>query len=269
MLNDRPLTWNFSVIGDLEVAQVEPLADTAEVLTDTHRISVRFNHPVVALTTIDAQATLPQPLVITPALAGEGRWLDTSTYVFTPKDGLAPSTSYSVRVAAGLQDQTGGALRQEYVWRFSTITPNVIASLPSDGARYAGPSGPIQLVFNQPMDLTSLRSAVTLRRDGANVPGTLTARCKLDAGARPGAGRGRYLDIRRAGQRLCGDVYARCAAGARRRLHAGGGPGRARSHRQRHAGSRLQHDFPGRAAAEFWTAPSRRMARRRPRPTAA
>ena len=174
LLNDRPLTWNFNVIGDLEVAQIEPLADTAEVLTDTHRISVRFNHPVVALTTIDAQATLPQPLVIEPALAGEGRWLDTSTYIFTPKAGLAPSTNYSVRVAAGLQDQTGGALRQEYVWRFSTITPNVIASLPSDGARYAGPLGPIQLVFNQPMDLTSLRGAVTLRRAGANVPGTLT-----------------------------------------------------------------------------------------------
>ncbi len=173
-LNDRPLTWNFSVIGDLEVAQVEPLADTAEVLTDTHRISVRFNHPVVALTTIDTQTTLAQPIAIEPALAGEGRWLDTSTYVFTPKAGLAPSTSYSVRVAAGLQDQTGGALRQEYVWRFSTITPNVIASLPSDGVRYAGPGGPIQLVFNQPMDLTSLRGAVALRRDGASVPGALT-----------------------------------------------------------------------------------------------
>ena len=35
---------------------------------------------------------------------GQGRWLDTSTYVFTPKAGLAPSTGYSVRVAAGLQD---------------------------------------------------------------------------------------------------------------------------------------------------------------------
>src|SRR5205814_2012605 len=26
-LNDRPMTWNFSVIGDPEVAQVEPLPD--------------------------------------------------------------------------------------------------------------------------------------------------------------------------------------------------------------------------------------------------
>jgi len=173
-LNDRPLSWNFSVIGDLQVALVEPLADTVEVLTDTHRISVRFNHPVVALTTIDAQAKLPQPITIEPALVGEGRWLDTSTYVFTPKDGLAASTSYSVRVAAGLQDQTGGALRQEYSWHFSTITPNVLASLPADGARYAGPLGPLQLVFNQPMDLISLRGAITLRRNGANVAGTLT-----------------------------------------------------------------------------------------------
>src|SRR6266508_4742116 len=173
-LNDGPLTWSFTVIGDLEIVQVEPPADTTEVLTDTHRISVRFNHPVVALTTIDTQTTLAQPIAIEPALAGEGRWLDTSTYVFTPKAGLAPSTSYSVRVAAGLQDQTGGALRQEYVWRFSTIMPNVLASLPSDGARYAGPGGPIQLLFTQPMDLTSLRGAVALRRDGASVAGCLT-----------------------------------------------------------------------------------------------
>jgi hypothetical protein len=172
-LNNRPLTWSFTVIGDLEVAQVEPLADTTEVLTDTHRISVRFNHPVVAVTTLDAQASQPQPIAIEPALAGSGRWLDTSTYVFTPQHGLAASTDYSVRVAAGLQDHTGGALRQEYSWKFSTITPQLLGSSPPDGSQYGSPRGPIWLLFNQPMDLASLRGAVTLQHNGVNVPGTL------------------------------------------------------------------------------------------------
>jgi uncharacterized protein YfaS (alpha-2-macroglobulin family) len=174
-LNDRPLTWSFSVIGDLEVAQVEPPPDTAEVLTDTRRISVRFNHPVVALTSIDSQAGLPQPITIEPKLEGLGRWLDTSTYVFTPKAGLDPSTSYHVRVAAGLQDQTGGALQQEYLWGFSTITPKALGSLPFAGAQYAGPRDPIKIIFNQPMDLSSLRGAITLRRGGVDVPGTIAA----------------------------------------------------------------------------------------------
>jgi hypothetical protein len=110
-LNASPLSWTFTVIGDLEVAQVEPPPNTTEVLVDARRISVRFNHPVVALTTIEAQKTLPQPLAIAPALEGSGRWIDTSTYL-SPTAGLAPSTAYRVTVAAGLQDQTGGALRQ-------------------------------------------------------------------------------------------------------------------------------------------------------------
>jgi uncharacterized protein YfaS (alpha-2-macroglobulin family) len=174
-LNQRPLTWSFTVIGDLEVAQVEPAIDTSEVPTDTNRISVRFNHPVVAFTTIDDQKQLPQPLQIEPALAGEGRWLDTSTYVFTPKAGLLPSTSYSLRVASGLNDQTGGTLRQPYTWRFSTITPQIYSSEPEAGTPYAGPTDPIRVIFNQPIDLASLRDTLTLVRDGgAALPGTLS-----------------------------------------------------------------------------------------------
>jgi len=172
-LNANPLRWSFSVIGDLEVVQVEPPVDTTEVLTGTRRISVRFNHPVVAFTTVDDQKKLPQPLLIEPGVAGEGRWLDTSTYVFTPKDGLAASTNYRVRVAANLQDQTGGALRAEYAWGFTTIMPKIYGSEPEGGAQYVGPRDPIRIIFNQAIDLASARGAITLRHDGATIAGTL------------------------------------------------------------------------------------------------
>ncbi|MBK9713609.1 MAG: Ig-like domain-containing protein [Kouleothrix sp.] len=182
-LNGSPLSWSFTVIGDLAVAQVEPPPDTTDILTDTRRISVRFNHPVVAVTTLDGQSGQPSPIAIEPALAGSGRWLDTSTYVFTPRDGLAPSTGYLVRVVAGLQDQTGGALRQEYAWQFRTVVPQVFGSAPAVGDQYASPRDPIELIFNQPMDLASLRGAVRLERGGVGLPGTIAA-----GGVRPNAG---------------------------------------------------------------------------------
>src|SRR5205823_1642453 len=141
----------FDVIGDLQIVQVEPPTDASEVLTSTRRISVRFNHPVVAVTTLDAQASQPHPLTITPALPGEGRWLDTSTYIYSPTAGLAPSTHYQARVAAGMQDQTGGTLKQEYTWEFDTIKPQILGSRPAADDEQASPKEPIQLLFNQPM----------------------------------------------------------------------------------------------------------------------
>ena len=174
-LNKDAITWRFTVIGDLEVANVEPPTSTSQVLTDTARISVRFNHPVVAFSTLDDQKSLPQPLQITPALAGTGRWLDTSTYVFAPSNGLLPSTDYAVHVAAGLRDQTGGALRGDYSWQFSTITPDVYGSAPLDGEQFAAPDEPLEIYFNQAVDLGSLRGALALiDANGAAVPGTLS-----------------------------------------------------------------------------------------------
>ncbi|HYF64868.1 MAG TPA: Ig-like domain-containing protein, partial [Herpetosiphonaceae bacterium] len=168
-LNARPLSWTFTVIGDLTVDQVGPPDGATDVLTTTERISVRFNHPVVALTTIDQQAGLPQPLEITPPLAGVGRWIDTSTYVYSPTAGLVPSTAYQVTIKAGLADQTGGALRAAYGWSFTTIQPLVASSQPAPNDAQASPVAPLSLVFNQPMDPASLRDSITLRQVTGNV----------------------------------------------------------------------------------------------------
>jgi hypothetical protein len=172
-LDNQALSWGFTTIGDLEVLEVEPLPDATEVLTLTSRISVRFNHPVVAVTDIAGQAGLPNPLSITPPLAGEGRWLDTSTFVYSPTAGLAPSTRYDVRVAAGLADQTGGTLPQEFAWRFETITPQVLDVQPAGD--YVAPDAAITVAFNQPMDAASLQNALIIRPAGtdAALPGTL------------------------------------------------------------------------------------------------
>ncbi|MCU0491067.1 MAG: Ig-like domain-containing protein, partial [Chloroflexaceae bacterium] len=173
-INTQPLTWNFSVIGDLAVLESFPPASASDVLTLTQQIGVRFNHPVVAVTTPADASSLPVPLTITPPVQGLGRWLDTSTFIISPTAPLNPSTQYQVAVAAGLQDQTGGALKEAFSFSFTTMSPLVNGSIPADREQYASPTEPLLLVFNQPMDIGSLQGAVRLLApDGSAVPGTL------------------------------------------------------------------------------------------------
>ncbi|MBX0328109.1 Ig-like domain-containing protein, partial [Oscillochloris sp. ZM17-4] len=178
-INSQPLSWEFGVIGDLSVAQVIPAADASDIITTTQQIAVHFNHPVVALVSPSAQASLPQPLTISPAVAGVGRWLDTSTFIISPTTPLEPATTYTASVAAGLADQTGGQLRDAFSWSFTTVAPLAYGSLPADGEAFASPSGPLSIVFNQPMDMGSLGGAVALLDpSGASVPGSLSVAAK-------------------------------------------------------------------------------------------
>jgi hypothetical protein len=172
----EPRTWHFTTMGDLSVVQVAPAEGAIEVLTDTNRISVHFNHPVVALTTVDKQESLPHPLTITPPVEGNGSWLDTRTYSYEPADGLAPSTTYQVRVDAELTDQGGSPLSQEYTWSFTTIMPTLLETVPSEGEQHASPFTDIKLHFNQPMDAASLRSATRLQHadSGTRIPASIS-----------------------------------------------------------------------------------------------
>lgn len=161
-IEPSPRTWAFTTIGNLEVEQVEPRPDSNEVALETSRISMRFNHPVVPLTTMDAQATLPTPLLITPTLRGKGQWIDTRTYVFSPTQQLDAATTYHARVPAGLEDQTGGTLQQTYTWSFVTERPQVVRTIPAADEEYANPDDAINVVFNQPMDPVSLEDTLQL-----------------------------------------------------------------------------------------------------------
>jgi uncharacterized protein YfaS (alpha-2-macroglobulin family) len=186
ILNTKPFEWAFVVIGDLEVQQVEPAGDTRDVPVDIARISVRFNHPVVPVVDVAATGGLPVAATIEPPVQGVARWVDTSTFIISPTAPLDAATDYRVRVAAGLADQTGGVLRNEYVWSFRTIDPAIIGVQPTSA--YAAPTTPVTVTFNQEMDLASLRSALRVARadSGAQVAGTLTV-SGTDAIFRPDA----------------------------------------------------------------------------------
>ena len=169
----QPLQFTFKAVGFLDVTQVMPAADAIDVDPDTD-ITVMFNRPVVPLVPIEEQAThLPQPLVMDPPVQGKGEWINTSIYVFRPDDRLQAGIKYTAKVPAGLKDPLGAELREDVVWSFTTMTPQVISNGPSGSDVWLDQA--VQLVFSQPMDHASVEGRFALHQgspDGPQVAGT-------------------------------------------------------------------------------------------------
>ncbi|MBN1249422.1 MAG: Ig-like domain-containing protein [Anaerolineae bacterium] len=165
--------YRFTTVGFLEVASVYPDDGTEEVAIDG-TVTVLFNRPVVPLVAIENQDTLPQPLAFDPPVEGTGEWVNTSIYVFTPAEGFAPATTYEARVAAGLEDTTGGVLEEDFTWEFTTVMPAVVATYPDRGTVYVSTEPTVYVAFNQKMDRASVEAAFELAsvRTGGTVAGT-------------------------------------------------------------------------------------------------
>jgi hypothetical protein len=172
---ERPFELRFSAVGFLEVTNVQPADGATEILADSV-VTVLFNRPVVPLASIGEAAGLPNPLTFTPPVRGEGAWINTSIYQFTPAgDGFMPATTYTARISKGLTDALGSAaLEDDFEWRFTTVTPQVVASLPAAGDLYVSPTPVISLAFNQPMARASVEEKFRLVNDatGKVIPGS-------------------------------------------------------------------------------------------------
>jgi hypothetical protein len=144
------------------VGQVIPEANTRDVETDV-AITVMFNRPVVPLVSTGQQADLLQPLEFEPAVSGQGEWVSTSIYRFTPEDSFAGATRYQAIVPAGLEDITGGTLAQDFTWNFTTESPSVVGTVPENGSTGINPSEAMTVTFNMPMDKGSAEAAFVLQ----------------------------------------------------------------------------------------------------------
>jgi alpha-2-macroglobulin len=163
------LTFQFNTVGSLQVTQVFPRANSKDVTNDAV-ITVIFNRPVAPLVITGEQSGLPHPLTISPAVQGQGEWINTSVYAFRPDEPLHGSTMYSVVVNAGLQDATGdSSLASEYAWQFSTVQPQVSfielsngLNNPEDFYTNARLDETFTLGFYQPMDRASVENSLSL-----------------------------------------------------------------------------------------------------------
>ncbi|NJN99853.1 MAG: alpha-2-macroglobulin, partial [Anaerolineales bacterium] len=162
----EPFTFRFSTPGYLEVTQVMPADGTTNVETDA-TITVMFNRPVVALTSLEQAENFPQPLEFEPAVAGTGEWLNTSIYVFKPEKPMSGGTTFKVRVSPDLTDAAGQTVMAgAFEWSFTTQPPEVVFVSPTDGQTLVPIETPVRVTFNQPVDPQSVEINFSLNAGG-------------------------------------------------------------------------------------------------------
>ena len=168
----EPAEFDLQSVGYLEATQLIPDNGTRDVDTDTP-ITVLFNRPVVPLVTTDNQADLPQPLTISPPVAGNGEWTSTSIYRFIPTTAMDGATNYEITVNAGLESVDGAVLAEDVSWRFVTFAPEVVQiQLYADEYQQENspiaPNASITVTFNMPMARASTENAISVR--GVDAP---------------------------------------------------------------------------------------------------
>ncbi|MEL6272140.1 MAG: Ig-like domain-containing protein, partial [Chloroflexota bacterium] len=152
--DDLPETDDaFAFDSNLQVTEVLPAADTAEISTRTP-ITVVFNRPVVPLTILEERDQLPDPLTIEPQIDGEGEWINTSIYIFRPEVAMAGGTTYTITVNE--LESIDGVPLEPFSWSFSTQTPQIVERVPNEGDFDVRADAPVAIGFNQPMNEDSV-----------------------------------------------------------------------------------------------------------------
>ncbi|MDQ2742953.1 MAG: Ig-like domain-containing protein [Chloroflexota bacterium] len=172
-----PFRLTLRTSGSLTVESEVPFPSTSGVPTNGV-IAMTFNRPMVPLAGIDAGTGNPAGwhISIDPATPGHGSWLGTSTWVFRPDEGLRPSSRYVVTLSGTIRDQVGEPLGHQTRWSFRTIRPEIVGISPHRAATYADPRTPIQVVFNQPMDRSSVRRLFSMHAGSSSIEGTFSWR---------------------------------------------------------------------------------------------
>ncbi len=170
---EEKFSFHFKTQTPLLVSQVIPADGTQGVKVDSN-ITVLFNRPVVALTVLEDQDKLVQPLTFSPEVKGHGEWINTSTYAFYPDQPLNSGTRYTVSIKAGLNDASDEAamvLPTDKTWQFTTLSPMLntlqVGETEIDLTHPFIPGNisltpPIKLAFSQAMDQDSTTKALSL-----------------------------------------------------------------------------------------------------------
>lgn len=146
-------TFSFETVGNPKVILASP---QKEALEDMTPITVVFDRPMIALTSVANRAIKQPAFVITPEIKGEGRWLGTTAYQFRPSERFKRATTYKVTVPNTLRSQDGGILQNGYFWEFSSERPRVVKTSPPRDYNYASPTASVSATFNQEIDPTTI-----------------------------------------------------------------------------------------------------------------
>jgi len=143
--------WSFSTQPP-QVVWVSPHEDAELVGVDT-AVQVTFNMPVDCASAGDAFSLHAGLWSVPGVLECQG-----DTFTFTPKERLAFDTTYTAQMSAGVRSAGGGrGMREDYKWRFTTVPlPRILSTNPHDGQQDAWPYTSFEIVFNAPIDASTV-----------------------------------------------------------------------------------------------------------------
>jgi len=141
----------------VQVRLTQPLPDEPSRALITTSLEVEFTEPVDPESAVDA-------VTIDPAVDGSTSWSG-STMIFTPVDPLELATSYTVEVAAGIEDLAGNAMTElPGPFTFETAgSPEVVETVPVDGTVGVALDTPISITFSTLMDTASVEAALRVQ----------------------------------------------------------------------------------------------------------
>ncbi|MDX2053317.1 MAG: MG2 domain-containing protein [Polyangiaceae bacterium] len=120
------------------------------------QLQVVFSTPLQALDLAEGEKT-PQ-LRLTPEVPGRWQMVGTRALIFAPTSGrLREATHYVVTIPREFKSLTGEQLPAEFRWDFSTPRPKLVSSDPSAEARGVTTDKSLELRFNQPIALETLK----------------------------------------------------------------------------------------------------------------
>src|ERR671938_1789188 len=117
--------------ASLQVLQLLPAPGSPEVPLNG-LVTAIFDRPVVPLARLGAG---PAASTIIPPVAGRQRWLGTTTWAIVPAHGLAPATTYPLRLNPEVRAVDGTTLAPPATpWQLTTLRPAVAGVVPANGA---------------------------------------------------------------------------------------------------------------------------------------
>jgi alpha-2-macroglobulin len=159
----------YSTSENLKVLQVFP-ADEAMNVDPQSTVFVAFNQPVVPL---GGESDGLPAFSLKPEVPGEGQWLNTHTYLFSPQPTMDGGTAYSIQINDELVGLSGASLDQEQQRNYSFVSTNPdVRSITPDQEERLRLDGPITIAFNIAMDPESVEAHFDLLSPmGTSMPG--------------------------------------------------------------------------------------------------
>ncbi|PKO14234.1 MAG: hypothetical protein CVU39_15685 [Chloroflexi bacterium HGW-Chloroflexi-10] len=158
---------NYRVAQPLRIGMKYPENGSSQIKPDIQSLFITFNQAVVDLS--ENQENLPIGFYLEPDVAGQGFWLNNSTYAFKPDSGLFSGIEYKAYINRQLRSLHGTVLEVsgDTDWVFSTIQPEIVSFSPLQ-EKTIPLDQTFNLKFNQAMVTESVASNFRISDVGGN-----------------------------------------------------------------------------------------------------